>query len=139
MAGTFSIQNKIYYHDTDAGGLVYYATYLQHLEEGRYELCLSLGVDLGEYALKGVAFPAVHVEVEYKSPARYGDTIIIYTNVEKIGNSSIHFFQEIKRGAVTLVKAKTVWACVGKGFLALSVPQEIRKALEMSQRKECAR
>ena len=69
----FHIENRIYYHDTDAGGVVYYAAYLKHLEGGRYELCRKNGVDLGVYADREIAFPVVHAEIEYKSPARYGD------------------------------------------------------------------
>jgi acyl-CoA thioesterase FadM len=49
--------------------------------------------------------------------------------VEKIGNSSIHFYQEIKKEDNTLVKAKTVWACIGKDFKAQAVPQEIKASL----------
>jgi acyl-CoA thioester hydrolase len=121
----FSIERRIYYHDTDAGGVVYYANYLQHLEEGRTEFCRSKGVDTGALIAEGIAFPVVHVEIEYKSPARYGDTIRIITSVEKIGGSSIHFVQEIRRDAQLLVKAKTVWACVGRDFKSIAVGPDI--------------
>jgi acyl-CoA thioester hydrolase len=129
MMTDFIIENKIYYHDTDSGGLVYYAAYLEHLEEGRAEYCRSKGVILNEYALKGVVFPVVHAQIEYKAPARYADTIRIYTRVEKIGHSSIHFLQEIKKDKLVLVKAKTIWACIGNDFVSREVPPEIRKAL----------
>lgn len=125
----FCTHTRIYYHDTDAGGVVYYAAYFEHLEEGRYEFCRAKGVDLGAYAKEGIAFPAVHVEIDYKSPARYGDSITIVTRIEKIGNSSIHFFQEINKDTTILVKAKTVWACIGKDFLAQPVPKSIKEAL----------
>lgn len=128
----FCIDNKIYYHDTDCGGVVYYAKYLEHLEEGRSQFCLNKGVDLSEYAKKGVAFPVVHEEAEYKSPARYGDTIKIMTRLEKIGNSSIHFAQEIKRENVLLVKAKTVWACVDSDLKTRLIPEEIKNKLAAS-------
>jgi acyl-CoA thioester hydrolase len=127
--GDFYIEKKIYYHDTDCGGVVYYASYLKHLEEGRAEYCLSKGVNLGEYALEGIIFPVVHVEIDYKAPARYGDKVQIFTRVEKIGNASIHFAQEIKKDIAVLIKAKTVWACAGGDFKARSIPEEIKTAL----------
>ena len=58
MADHF-IEKKIYYHDTDAGGVVYYANYLKHLEEGRFEFCLSKGISMVESAKEGVIFPVV--------------------------------------------------------------------------------
>lgn len=125
----FSIERRIYYHDTDAGGVVYYADYLKHLEEGRTEFCRSRGVYPGELKERGIMFPVVHVEVEYKSPARYADIIRIVTAVEKTGGSSIHFVQEIFREERLLVKAKTVWACVGADFRPMPVPAEVAAKL----------
>jgi acyl-CoA thioester hydrolase len=127
----FSIEKKIYYHDTDCGGVVYYANYLKHLEEGRTEYCLSKGVDLKKWFKKGIAFVVVHLEVDYKATAGYGDVIKVTARVEKIGNSSIHFFQEIKKEDTVLIKAKTVWACISRDFKLQPVPQEVKQALLM--------
>jgi acyl-CoA thioester hydrolase len=129
MKESHYIENRIFYHDTDAGGVVYYAKYLEHLEEARFEFCKQKGVDSAEYADKGILFPVVHLNVEYKAPARYGDIIRIHTVIEKVGNSSIHFLQEIKKADKLLVQARTVWACIGKDFKARSLPDEIKKAL----------
>src|SRR3989338_8890805 len=100
------MEKKIYYHDTDAGGVVYYANYLKHLEEARFEFCLSKGINLSESATEGILFAVVHLDMDYKSPARYGDTIRIFTGIEKIGFSSIHFAHEIKKGENTLVTCR---------------------------------
>jgi acyl-CoA thioester hydrolase len=124
-----SIEKKIYYYDTDCGGVVYYANYLKYLEEGRNEFCAARRVELKELIQKGLEFPVVHVELDYKYPARYADTIKIFTRIEKIGNSSVHFDQEIKKENLTLVKARTVWACIGKDFKTQSLPQEIKEKL----------
>ena len=126
----YYIDKKIYYHDTDAGGVVYYANYLEHLEEARFEFCLSKGVSMVESAKEGVIFPVVHFEIDYKSPARYGDVIRIFTEIEKIGFSSIHFLQEIKRGELTLIKAKTVWACVNESLKPQAIPDKIKGLLK---------
>jgi tol-pal system-associated acyl-CoA thioesterase len=125
----FCIEKKIYFHDTDAGGVVYYGNYLEHLEEGRIELFLSKGVDIRELMGSGIFFPVVHAEMDYKSPARYMDTIRICTHIEKIGTSSISFQQTIFRGAQLLVKAVIVWVCVGADFRPIPVSAQIRKQL----------
>lgn len=125
----FYIENTIFYHDTDAGGVVYYGRYFEHLEESRYAYCKSRGIELSALIARGFQFPVVHTEVEYKAPARYADTIRISTRVEKIGTSSIHFYQEITRGTLVLVQAKTVWACIDSNFHTCPVPGDVRSAL----------
>lgn len=127
--GMHCIEKKIYYHDTDAGGVVYYANYLKHLEEARFEFCLSKGVDMVQSAKAGAIFPIVHLEIDYKSPARYGDTIKVFTLIEKIGFSSIHFTHEVKRGDTTLIKAKTISACVNEKLKPQPIPEKIKQAL----------
>ncbi len=122
----FITENRIYYHDTDCGGVVYYANYLKHLEEGRFLYLLKKGLNLAELSEKGVQFPVVRLELEYKAPARYADIIRIFTRIDKIGNSSIHFKQEIKKGELLLVRAMTVWACVNKEMHSMPLPEEAR-------------
>jgi acyl-CoA thioester hydrolase len=125
----FFIEKKVYYHDTDSGGVVYYANYLKFLEEARTEFCLGRGLNVAEWFKRGVAFVVVHVELDYKAPAQYADTLQVTAQVEKLGNSSIHFLQEVKIKQKTLVIARTVWACIGNDFKTLSLPREVRAAL----------
>ncbi|MDD5137151.1 MAG: YbgC/FadM family acyl-CoA thioesterase [Candidatus Omnitrophica bacterium] len=127
MMDGFYLNKRIYYHDTDAGGVVYYGSYLEHLEEARTEYLRSLGIDVAEYGRNGILFPVVHLEVDYKSPARYADEIRVYTAIEEIGNASIHLAQEIKRGDIVLVKARTIWACVDDKMKARRVPEDIKE------------
>jgi acyl-CoA thioester hydrolase len=127
--GDFYIEKKIYYHDTDCGGVVYYANYLKHLEEARAEYCLSKGVSLKELAFTGTYFVVAHVEIDYQSPARYQDSIKVLTRIEKIGNASIYFLQEITKDNAVLVKAKTTWVCVDRAFNPKPIPEEIKKSL----------
>lgn len=126
---TFHINKRIYYHDTDAGGVVYYGSYLQHLEEARTEYLRSIGIDTASYAKNGVLFPVVRLEIDYKKPARYGDTIAIYTSPETVGNASITFTQEIRIADTLLVKCRVVWACVSKDLKPTRVPEDIRSRI----------
>lgn len=123
------IERRIYYHDTDAGGVVYYASYLKHLEEGRSEFCAARGIDLAAYAKNGMIFPVVHLEVDYKRPARYGDRIRVVTTAERAGNCSAQYLQEIRRADELLVVARTVWACVDFSMRPCRIPDAVRRAL----------
>lgn len=125
----FFIERQVYYHDTDAGGVVYYARYLEHLEEGRAGLLKSKGVDVVECAKRGVIFPIVHLEIDYKTPARYGDLIRVHSRVVKVGNASLEFSHEIRRGDTVILSAKIVSACVGADIKPRRIPEEIRSAL----------
>ena len=112
------MEKRIYYHDTDCGGVVYYANYLKYLEEARTEYLLSKGVDLQKLSGKGIWFAVAKVEIEYKSPARYQDTIRILTIVERIKYSAMQFFQKILKNNTTVVEAHTMLICVNndKGY-----------------------
>ena len=120
----FCIEKKIYYHDTDAGGVVYYANYLKYMEEARTEYLRSFGVDVADYMAKGILFAVVHLEIDYKHPARYGDTVTVSALIETIGNASIHFIQEAKKGDILLVKSKVVLACINNKMKAQRVPED---------------
>lgn len=129
MTDDFSIEKKVYYHDTDCGGVVYYANYLKYLEEARTEFFLDRGIDLKELTEKKVLFAVARVEIEYKSPARYQDRLKVFTKVEEARLSTIRFSQEIRREGKTVVKANTTLVCVGENFKPLSLPEEIKKAI----------
>ncbi|MBU1086560.1 MAG: acyl-CoA thioesterase [Candidatus Omnitrophica bacterium] len=129
MSKSFSIEKKMYYHDTDAGGVVYYANYLKYLEEGRSEYCAKLGIHTGELAKQNVLFVVARVEVDYKSPARYQDNIKVYTDIESISRSSIKFSQQIKIGDRLLIQAKVTWVCVNSQIKPISIPQDVKKLM----------
>jgi acyl-CoA thioester hydrolase len=129
----FYLEKKIYYHDTDCGGVVYYANYLKYLEEGRTEFCVSNGIDIKGLAEKSVYFVVARTEIDYKAPAHYQDKIKVFTKIEKIGNASIHFSQDIFKENILLIQSKTTWVCVNKDFRPKAVPKEIKKALSSTK------
>ncbi len=124
----FYIEKKIFYHDTDCGGVVYYANYLKYLEEGRSEYCWHKGVILKELADQGIYFVVARTEIDYKAPARYQDAIRVFTQIERVGNASIYFLQRILKNNLLLVEAKTIWVCVGKDFKPQPVPAEVKQS-----------
>jgi len=82
---------KIYYEDTDCGGVVYYANYLRYMERARTEYLVSRGYSVKKLMDEGTIFMVLRVEVDYKSPARYGDTIEIETWVRDMTRATMIF------------------------------------------------
>ncbi len=126
----FSIQKKIYYHDTDCGGVVYYANYLKYLEEARTEFLLLRGIELPKLAERDLLFVVGRVEIDYKAPARYQDKIAISARVEETRLSAVRFYQEVSRDGLLLVTARTILVCVGGNFKPKKLPEEIKLRLE---------
>ena len=82
---------KIYYNDTDCGGVVYYANYLKFFEQGRTEYLNAVGLSPKELMAQGILFAVVTADVVYHRPARYGDTLVIDTFVTEIFGASVSF------------------------------------------------
>ncbi len=125
----FYIEKKIYYHDTDCGGVVYYANYLKYLEEARTEYLLQRGIELPKLAEKDIWFVVARVEIDYKAPARYQDKLFVSARVEEARMATIKFFQEIRREDVLVARATTTLVCVGKEFKPIPLPEEVKKAI----------
>jgi acyl-CoA thioester hydrolase len=86
----------IYYEDTDCGGVVYYANYLRYMERARTEYLASKGYSVKKLMDEGTIFMVLRAEVDYRSPARYGDTIEIETWVRDVTRATM-IFEHIMR------------------------------------------
>lgn len=126
---TKSLTKKIYYHDTDCGGVVYYANYLKHLEEGRTEYFSEAGISVKAVADEGTYLVVARVDIRYRSPARYQDTITVETEIADIRRASILFRQRIVREKTVLVEADTALVCVGRDFRPRPVPEDLMKRI----------
>jgi acyl-CoA thioester hydrolase len=108
---------KIYYEDTDCGGVVYYANYLRYMERARTEYLASKGFSVKKLADEGTIFMVLHAEIDYKSPARYGDTIEIETWVRDATRVTMvfeHIMRDKATGRVfTECRAKVVYVDPG--------------------------
>jgi acyl-CoA thioester hydrolase len=82
---------KIYYEDTDCGGVVYYANYLRYMERARTEYLASRGYAVKKLMDEGTIFMVLRVEIDYRSPSRYGDTIEIETWVREVTRATMVF------------------------------------------------
>ncbi|MFH1244873.1 MAG: YbgC/FadM family acyl-CoA thioesterase [Candidatus Omnitrophota bacterium] len=120
---------RIYYHDTDCGGVVYYANYLKFFEEARTEYLRAKGIDLEKLSRQGILFVVKEVSIGYKAPARYADNLEITTKIEQQKKASLLFLQEAYRDAVLLVTAKTTLVCVNCDFHPIIIPPECSSSL----------
>lgn len=88
-------EQKVYYSDTDAYGVVWHGSYLRWLEMGRVELCGLMGYNLIELEKQNIVLPVVNINVRYKSSAKLNDELIIETSIQKFNSLSVTFEQKI--------------------------------------------
>ena len=87
---------RIYDEDTDCGGVVYYANYLKYFERARTEYLEQRGLSVLKLMKEGTVFVVVHAEVDYRSPAHYGETLEIETVVSELGSAAFTFAHVVK-------------------------------------------
>ncbi|QJD98681.1 tol-pal system-associated acyl-CoA thioesterase [Massilia forsythiae] len=113
MASVFTWPVRVYYEDTDAGGIVYYANYLKFYERARTEWLRSLGIGQQELlGSEGVAFVVRSAAVEYLAAARLDDEVTLTLRIEKLGRASVQLAQQAWRGDTLLSSASVKVACV---------------------------
>lgn len=102
---TFQWPVRIYYEDTDAGGVVYHANYLKFMERARTEHLRTLGYELDTLPeQEGILFVVRSANLEYLKPARLNDLLSVITQITRIRAASLHFDQHINRGQQLLCK-----------------------------------
>ncbi len=117
----------VYWEDTDAGGVVYYANYLKFMERGRTEWLCVLGVDqLRLRSERQLQFAVTRVTVDFLLPAVLGDRLDVVSRLERLGGASISFKQEIRRGDVQLIEAHARVACLDSATLRpRAIPRDL--------------
>jgi acyl-CoA thioester hydrolase len=124
-----SLSIRIYYEDTDCGGVVYYANYLRYFERGRTEFLRDCGFTPEDLMKKGIYFVVAHAELDYLLPGRYGDLLSLDTFVTGTGPASVTFMHEIKRGEELLVRGTVKLASVSGEMRPLRLPPSLREIL----------
>lgn len=117
---------RIYYEDTDAGGVVYYANYLKFAERARTEMLRKHGIEQHQLMReKSIAFVVRRAEMDLKSPARLDDELTIYTKIEQLKPASLLMKQRILRGADELSVIGVKIACVNAEFKPTPLPKDL--------------
>ena len=127
----FSLPVRVYYQDTDAGGVVYHASHLQFLERARYEWLRKLGFTANSLIEShGVLFMLRSLEIEYSKPATLDNLLMVTVKVTHIGRSRITVYQGILRDEIKLVSATIHIVCVGVTSLKpVSLPAPLREKI----------
>jgi acyl-CoA thioester hydrolase len=124
---------RIYYEDTDCGGVVYYANYLKYFERARTDYLERHGFSIAQLMKEGTIFMVVRAELEYKSPARLGDKLVIETVLSEQGKASFRFSHVIREktsGRVVVEGSATIIATTPEGKVRRIEP-ELMKRLDV--------
>jgi len=127
----FSWPVRVYYEDTDLGGVVYYANYLKFMERARTEWLRALGFEQTALARDhGVVFVVSSLAIDYLKPAAFNDELTVTVELEKLGAGQIILMQRIARGAEALAAASVRIACVNTTtFRPVRIPSNLSAAL----------
>lgn len=134
MAGlkTFSFPVRIYFEDTDSGGVVYHSNYLKFMERARTEWLRSVGID--QHHLKyhaHIMFVVHRIDIQYKLPARFNDDLVVKSELLEIGSSKIEFRQMIYRDEEMLIDAHVDIACIdSEKFKPVRIPSTVKQTME---------
>lgn len=124
------IQERVYYADTDAGNVVYYANYLRYAEHGRTEFLRAAGLNLPQLVEEyGILFVVVRCEIDYRASARLDDLLTIRTSLAEIGNASLAMDQSILCGETLCADMRISLVCLNDKGRPTRIPDVVRDAM----------
>ena len=125
---------RIYYEDTDNGGVVYHANYLKFLERARTEWLRSINIDQKKLKEeKNLIFVVHKIDIKFKKPAEFNDLINVETKLKKIGSAKVEIMQTIKKENNLLVDARVEVAGINaKSFIPIKIPTELKIEMELN-------
>ena len=131
MSKEFIYETKVYYEDTDAGGVVYYANYLKFLERARTEMISSFELNnkklLNDH---NVLIIVKSINIEYKKPAELEDKLQIYSSIKSITKASFTMSQKIKRNGDIVLEANIHLVTVNPNGKPIKIPEVLEKSLK---------
>jgi len=129
----FEWNARVYFEDTDSGGVVYHANYLKFMERARTEWLRSLG--LNQIKLKQedrVMFVVRKIDIQYKIPARFNDELLIQTDCVKTTDYSIILKQDILRNKQIVTEGKVEIVCINSDLLKpVRIPKMVKQLMEI--------
>lgn len=121
---------RVYFEDTDAAGIVYYANYLKFAERARTDMLRDVGISHAEMMKRdGLVLVVRRCEIDYRKPAKLDDMLTIETEVGKLGGASVDLLQRVLRDGEVLAELKVLVVCVGKDGRPHRIPDYVRAAL----------
>ncbi|MEJ2182088.1 MAG: YbgC/FadM family acyl-CoA thioesterase [Nitrospirota bacterium] len=122
-----SIRVKIYYEDTDAGGVVYYANYLRYMERARMDFFEERGVDvLGAHG-EGLSYVVTRVDIRYRRPVRLGEVLQVSTEVAELGRATMTLRHLVRRDDTLCAEATVTLACADGRGRPRRLPPDVKR------------
>lgn len=118
---------RVYYEDTDMGGIVYHANFLKFIERARSEWVAGMGLDQNAMREAGVVFAVRRVEADFMAPARFGDALEVRTNTASVSGARLIIEQKVMRGEALLFAAQVTVACITLTGQPVRLPEVLRK------------
>lgn len=127
---SFEYPLRVYYEDTDAGGIVYHANYLKFMERGRTEALLSLGLSQTELRQRhGLIFVVRDMEIAFRASARFEDQLVVTVRAGPAAGARLEMAQEVRREGAPLVTCRLTLASIGPEGRPARMPGDLRAAL----------
>lgn len=120
---------RVYYEDTDMGGIVYHANYLRYIERARSDWVRTLGISQNQMREDGVVFVVRKIEAEYIATAKFEDELEIETRTQSISAARLVMEQEVKRDGKVIFSAVVTAVCMGANGQPVRLPAKIRALL----------
>jgi len=128
--GAFFFPVRVYYEDTDAAGVVYYANYLKYAERARTEWLRSTGIEQDAMLREqGIGFVVAHAEVRYRRPARLDDLLWVETRLQELGKVRMSMRQIIRAGDAISAELTVEIASVNRDFAPVRLDGPLRETL----------
>ena len=131
MQSVFSIPVRVYYEDTDTGGVVYHSNYLNFMERARTEWLRAFGFEQDELRRTyGVIFAVSAVNIAFRRPARFNELLAVTVEVTRRGAASLTLTQEVRRADEVLASAEVRVACINaERFVPVPLPAEVAERI----------
>lgn len=121
---------RIYYEDTDHGGVVYHSNYLKFMERARTEGLRDAGIEQSTLAEEqDLVFAVSRIDIHFRKPAFFDDYIVVKTELDEVKGAKLHFEQKIMRNDEVLVEAKVLVACMSRSGKPRRTPASVAEAL----------
>ena len=130
MVKSFTYKTKIYYEDTDAGGIVYYSNYLKYFERARTEWIYSLGFNQNKLSALDTLIVVRSCYIDYEKPVKFEEKIEVVSELSKLSPVRINLIQFVKVGNETRVKAKVELAVIDQAGKPKKMPEDLYKSFK---------
>ena len=131
MNTIFFLPVRVYYEDTDTGGVVYHSNYLNFMERARTEWLRALGFEQDELLLSyGVLFAVSAINIRFQQAARFNELLEVTVAIDRCGAASLSLLQEVRRADAVLASAEVRIACIDKQrFVPVAIPERVAAKL----------